>query len=473
MVNIIGCKVVHAKWGIGVIESIAENIMCVHFPESPDGDLTKNFIFPNAIKDKHIVGYDSHVNLLINELIRERKCSICGRQALGLVNVDGRFYCSTCKKTFTGTCCSCGIPHYRLDMESVYDSVDTIRTELICQECIPQKSFKCQKCDSRYLNKNHARGKWASSDMCIVCAEEIEKRCHYCDTIFEGDLGESFFLDDEIVYVCPRCLGSKTFECSRCGTRELLENCVDTKYVPSSKLICDTCVTNCSLCNEAIVNETERSAFGKYFCPECWETKVQHCSICSCAYYPETPEIKLCPDCVEMEAYKSRLKNVNYLSNEYQKIWYYQLADLDRCKLFTDLYINCKYKMGSIFSFEPDNPYYFIVLDFAWYKVAVTYLSNEVIGKNRDSANVTMTQFLRKNGARKARLAIERWKEHSFSYMDTTAGKMRILNHPVRLRVQTGFDKNYGKRWNGPDDYIEIGNYGDTTDFYIVGVIEK
>lgn len=41
------------------------------------------------------------------------------------------------------------------------------------------------------------------------------------------------------------------------------------------------------------------------------------------------------------------------------------------------------------------------------------------------------------------------------------------------LRVQTDYDKNYGKEWCGPGDYIESGNnYGDTTDFYIIGVIE-
>ena len=26
-----------------------------------------------------------------------------------------------------------------------------------------------------------------------------------------------------------------------------------------------------------------------------------------------------------------------------------------------------------------------------------------------------------------------------------------------------------GKQWNGPYDYIEIGNYGDTKSFYIIG----
>ena len=83
-----------------------------------------------------------------------------------------------------------------------------------------------------------------------------------------------------------------------------------------------------------------------------------------------------------------------------------------------------------------------------------------------------MTEFRTNKGSRSVRVAIDAWKELSTKYMETSAGRMRILNYPVKLRVQTNYDKNYGKMWNGPYDYVEIGNYGDTTPLWIVGLIE-
>ena len=64
---------------------------------------------------------------------------------------------------------------------------------------------------------------------------------------------------------------------------------------------------------------------------------------------------------------------------------------------------------------------------------------------------------------------IKKWMPTSTKTISTSAGEMTILNYPVLLRVQTEYDKIYGKEWNGPDDYIEIGNYGDTTNFFIIG----
>jgi hypothetical protein len=173
-----------------------------------------------------------------------------------------------------------------------------------------------------------------------------------------------------------------------------------------------------------------------------------------------------------MEAYISRLKKVDYLSDTYKELRFYQLEYWDRCELFTRLYEHCGRKLGGFYPPATDKPFHFLVLDFVRYKAVVTYLSSSVPGKVRCSTNLTMSEILKKKGESAARRAIDEWRETSTFYMDTSAGKMKILNYPVLLRVQTNYDKNYGKQWNGPYDYIEIGNYGDTTKFWIVGVLE-
>ena len=56
-------------------------------------------------------------------------------------------------------------------------------------------------------------------------------------------------------------------------------------------------------------------------------------------------------------------------------------------------------------------------------------------------------------------------------FVNTPEGDMAILNNPIKLRVQTDMDRNYGKCWDGQNSYTLIGNYGDTTEFYIIGIL--
>lgn len=199
---------------------------------------------------------------------------------------------------------------------------------------------------------------------------------------------------------------------------------------------------------------------------------MKECTCCGAKFMPQEESDELCPDCIEMTAYIARLKNVGYLLDEYKEFRHYQLEYMDRCELFTRLYEHCGRKLGGFYPPAADEPFHFLVLNLTRYKVVVTFLSSDVTGKVRHSKELTMTKFRRDDGARKVRMAIDAWRESSAQVMETSAGKMRILNYPVKLRVQTDYDKNYGKRWNGPYDYVEIGNYGDTTPFWIVGWIE-
>lgn len=49
-----------------------------------------------------------------------------------------------------------------------------------------------------------------------------------------------------------------------------------------------------------------------------------------------------------MEAYVSRLQKVDYLSEAYKELRYYQLENLNRTDLFTKLFENCAGKAGGV-----------------------------------------------------------------------------------------------------------------------------
>ena len=151
----------------------------------------------------------------------------------------------------------------------------------------------------------------------------------------------------------------------------------------------------------------------------------------------------------------------------------YMLENINRCDLFTKLYENCEELSEHKFRNTGESPYHFIVMRIINYNVVITYLPSNVIGKVKHSLNITMTKFRSRKGRLDVHCTINNWDETSEDFLMTSAGKMKILNYPILLRVQTEWDKIYGKEWNGPDDYTEIGNYGDTTKFYIIGFLQS
>jgi len=470
--SLVGHKVRHRSWGEGIVESHAETFMSVRFMSTDEGEITKKFIFPDALVRGFLVGVDAESVAAIEKTIGDLKCSACGAQNVRTIEVDGERLCPSCKNKYALSCAKCGSPHYKNVMVSVYESLKTYDRKQICPDCAEKHSFVCEKCGSRYFNQNRGPVILSARDLCLTCSEELSKRCSYCNQIFERDKGSSFYRSQGSIYVCPSCKRDRVFTCSRCGYPELKTELVDTKYVPASEHVCSSCISHCTACGEAIVAVRERSAFDDWFCPDCWENKLENCSCCGTEFLPKEDGQELCPDCVEMEAYISRLQKVDYLADTGKELRYYQLEYLDRCELFTRLYEHCGRKLGGFYPPATDEPFHYLVLNLTRYKVVVTFLSSAVTGKVRHSKEVTMTEFRTNKGSRSVRVAIDAWKELSTKYMETSAGRMRILNYPVKLRVQTNYDKNYGKMWNGPYDYVEIGNYGDTTPFWIVGLIE-
>lgn len=470
--SLVGCKVRHRSWGEGIVESHAETYMSVRFMRADEGEVIKRFIFPDALVGGFLVGVDAESVAVIEKTVCDRKCSVCGSQNVRTVEVDGKRLCPGCKNKYAVACAKCGTPHYKDVMVTVYESLKSYDRKDVCPDCVEEHCFVCEKCNGRYFNQHRGPVILSARDLCLTCADELSRRCSYCNQVFEGDKGEAFYSSQGNVYVCPSCVNDRVFTCNRCGYRELKTELVDTKYVPASEKVCRSCVSNCAACGEVIVVDRGKGAFGDWFCPDCWENEVEKCSCCGAKFLPKEDSRELCPDCVEMEAYVSRLQKVDYLSEAYKELRYYQLENLNRTDLFTKLFENCAGKAGGIVP-KSEDPFFFLALGFTTrYKVVVTYLPSSVTGRVRYSENVTMTEFRSNQGSYDVREALDEWNELSTHFMDTAAGRMKILNYPVLLRVQTYYDQNYGKIWNGPYDYIEIGNYGDTTKFWIVGVLE-
>lgn len=471
--SIIGQKVHHTSWGQGVIIDQTEVTVSVQFHALPDSQQVKRLVFPDAFIKGHLIGADSQAIVAIENTLSERKCSICGKTNVRTKLIDEKRICSLCQPKLATVCVSCNEYYLSKQMLPVYDIENPYSKKMVCKTCANNNSFICERCNSRYLIENKAPKHLTNRTLCNSCFNEILRVCYFCESVFDVDKGASVYGKNGRIHVCPDCLDEQTFICSVCGSRELKSSVIDSKYVPASKNVCSFCISYCDSCGEEIVIDHKMNAFGKWFCPDCWEKSVKECIICGEKYLPNPSQKKICPDCIEMESYISRLKEVNYLNGPYKNLKYYSLEYTDRCELFTNLYKSCGAKTEIFFSKEIADPFYYLVLDLFRYKIVVTYISRKVVGNVKFSENVTMTEFRSNKGKYNVREAIARWASDSSQFMEISAGKMRILDYPVLLRVQTSFDKVYGKQWNGPDDYIEIGNYGDTTDFYMIGILEE
>ena len=84
--------------------------------------------------------------------------------------------------------------------------------------------------------------------------------------------------------------------------------------------------------------------------------------------------------------------------------------------------------------------------------------------------SATLTQFKRDDRAYKLL-----WHKRDAIGQIAWSSTLELLlwKHPYLLRAQTELDKDYRKEWCAGDIVYEGNNYGDTSDFFIIGVLKK
>lgn len=468
--SIIGCKVWHENFGEGMIDNYEDGVISVEFILKTGDKKISRFLFPEAFVNNFLVPIDDKSRQNIKLMMDELKCSFCGKMNLHTESIDGKRICSECKKANTFICSMCNNVHHKTNKVQIRVSDDSYQKTTICVDCAETKSFECDSCGSRFTNIYRATNTVNNKIWCKKCYRQSVELCSFCGEPYISEEGENFYRYSGDINVCPSCIPNNTFKCESCGGICLMESLVNSKFVPKSKFICDSCVSTCSVCGEAINEGDINEAFNKYYCPDCWRNMVK-CSICGDEFVPESNNQVLCPDCIDMEAYVARIENKDFINCKYREMSCYRLEYMDRCRLFTRLYESCKELEGRVFGDRNDEPFHLLVMRLLGYRVVITYLPQNIVGNVKYSRNLTLTKFRSSDGRLSVHNAISKWDDLSSHYVQTVAGKMKILNYPVLIRVQTEYDKVYGKNWNGPYDYIEIGNYGDTTDFYIIGLL--
>lgn len=470
--NFIDKIVKHKKWGPGVVKTITDESITVFFENTEAGARTVPFQFPQAFNAGHLAFEDAKLTEKVQEIISQRACSFCHDTTKNTKVVDGLRVCDKCEREHVIQCGSCRKPTIKDNAtQATWNATMYTRVHL-CPNCLRDKAFRCEDCNTVYSKEAFREKIFGGKKRCSRCFSFVASECCICGKAYKySDGEETYTYNQGYVQMCDECLDTHAFKCSICDSYRILEDRFISSTIAAESNVCVFCTTECACCGETITKNDAHTYDDKKYCSACWEKHSRACKICENEFIPASENECLCPGCVESKAYEKRLKKLDLPGLPYKQLKYCQLDYLDRCKLFTELYSFCEEDFVFQLGKREGEPFKYIVLDIYGRKVVITYLSKEVIGKVMYSENVTMTEFRSQKGRFKVYAALDEWKDTSTTVIELPAGRMKILNYPVLLRVQTSYDKNYGKEWNGPDDYIEIGNYGDTTDFYIVGLL--
>lgn len=469
--TICGISVRNVKYGNGVISSCDNKVVYVSFPQ-PDGSKKEiKFLFPDAFTQKFLVSSDPRLEEYVHNYIKEMTCSFCGKENLPTIEVDGKRLCKACEQKHTKKCSKCEQVHLADEFSSV--SIPEYPYYIsLCDECYSRYVHKCDDCGKTFIADDNVHT-FEGKTYCDRCYERMICICDICGVEYIEKLGKRVYDDGDYLDACPKCVQEKTFVCSECERHVLTKYLVSSKFISADKQICHSCVSHCHSCGEAIDYKHTRSYFGHAYCTECEATKKLECPICGDEFIPDTEDQTVCPECVDAIDYMEEVQKIDFSSRQAKVMSVYSLDVIDRCKLFTNLYENCRALETGKEAYNTDKPYHYIIMSILGYNAVLTYLPRELSGKIRNSANVTMTELRSSKGRSRVYSAIKKWLPDSDHALTIPEGKVQLLHYPPLIRAQTEYDKVYGKEWNGPDDYIEIGNYGDTTDFYIIGVLNK
>ena len=468
--TICGITVYHKKFGQGTISRCENKVLSVAFLNLDGIIQEKNFIFPDVFINKHLETLDPRVDEYIQKYFQERTCSVCGRENVSTKEICEKRLCKQCEEKLTRKCHQCGQINLNENFSSLHLS-EYPHYITLCNDCYSHYVYRCDKCHTFFVSTSEVHT-YSEKMYCDRCYDKLISTCPICGELYLDEHSNMFVNDGEYIQACPTCIQEKTFVCSECNLHVMNEELVNSKYVSAEKKICSRCVEHCSSCGEPIDTEHSCTYFSKTYCKDCEVSRKVACSICSEEFIPDKDVQHLCPDCMDSVAYIQNTKKLDFSCRYAKTMSVYDLDYVDRCRLFTNLYENCRSLNSGRDARNNDKPYHYLVMTIMGYKAIVTYLPREITTSVKHSANITMTELRSKKGRIKVYAAIERWLSESDHTMCIREGKVQLLHYPVLIRAQTEYDKVYGKEWNGPYDYIEIGNYGDTTDFYIIGVLK-
>ncbi|MBR1690666.1 MAG: hypothetical protein IJ713_07835 [Oscillibacter sp.] len=395
----------------GTIKAVHGKYLDIHF-EDDDKDF-RRYLFPDSFVD--ISGREKYLwskDFELNELIKNFYCKNCGVKIdKSAATIDQKRFCKACAAAWS-KCNICGKHILRKD------SVRLMGSQCICLECHKKTHFKCAGCDEWVDNNDLAVG------------EHFPDGKKFCVNCAEWELGFAI--------------------CSECG-----------KYFPESQL-----------------RYFDDDFHYTTYCEECYDRLAVSCKNCGQTISKRGGE--LCSTCLKKEKYLQQFGNATFLKGFVEEIdisgdslrhlktipIMSRLNGTSRRETATDVLLLKNYaRIPVCISKEP-----FVTICLEVDLVVIDANKNE--SGYMSPYGCTATALKQNKGHRISRYLIDSILNHPIIKVPlSTNSCFYLMDGGYELRAVTYGDQDYGKEWDGPGNYIEHNNYGDTSSFNIIGGI--
>ena len=314
-----------------------------------------------------------------------------------------------------------------------YDEITNSGVLHLCNEC-SKKYIECKSCKKRFFCENDS----LTNPLCDKCHKKRYFVCSVCgkEYLNASKLKSPYVKDRD--NICLSCAEDKYYRCKKCGVA------CEEKYVHLVHFAADMYNGLCPRCEEKYLGKCTKC--GKEFILQKTNLKEQFCSSCS-----RTLKYHRYLDSLDISKYKCE----SITLNELKKM---------RTRLLMSRLKHCMFSFPEHFNHNVEHFDCLIIKDYDTDYLVIYNLPDEFKGISR--AGYTMTE-LKKEG-----WSILLEINKSPIYYSAFNDKISFLDVPIDIYAQTFDDMNYGNIWHG-DDLVEEGNqYGDTSTFYLIGIIE-
>lgn len=294
--------------------------------------------------------------------------------------------------------------------------------------------------------------------LCFDCFSNAERCCECGRKVHENSLSY------EEAQMCSVCFDKFYFKCDVCN--EYYSNWYESKsnIIPQEQRWCTNCITTCEVCEEEFKKE-DLIKFDHYYylCSNCVKTHLKKCQKCRQQFIANEQNQKFCKDCNDVISFEEFLSTVDLSDYYYVSYSFYDFCHSKTVELMSRLNGSCNEDPFDILFLSNSIGEKLVLVD----EYSKLY-GRKAIKKYYDSC--TLTEFKKSNLFYK----LTREKFNIISTIKWSDDEViDVWSEPVWIRAQTYADMDYRKEWIGGDLVYEGNNYGDASDFYIIGKMRK
>lgn len=310
--------------------------------------------------------------------------------------------------------------------------------------------------------------------ICNECKKKLV-RCELCKKTIIPDEAKVISKWFSSAYQCKKCYYRSHFMCVSCKKWFDIEEKAKTKHI-SDVPICNDCASEkydlCYCCNTYMPSSYFSQIGLGLLCQDCSETHTKKCSICGNYFYFYEGEKKtLCYSCEANEEYNHYLLNLNYNEFTYKKISFVQLRNTKTVPLMSKL----RYTHDEIVKSNKngdDKPFDLLLIG-DYHCTTNNYVNYVVIYEmprrfHNLYSNSSKISTIKKEGWFSYKIGGEIGEKTN---IEIDGGFLCIYNKPFRIQAQTYQDQLYGDIYYGDELVFAGNNYGDTSDFWVIGYI--